>query len=145
MKFRTDFVTNSSSSSFLICHNTTLTQNQEKLLQEFVKEYSSNDCVKTLEDLKKQAIQIVQNELSDGLQITKEEDLRNIFEQQYQLSECEAVVDRYNYFLKKLQDGKSLTEVCIDQNLLSINLFRDLCQTLNKDEEFDFIDEEEKF
>lgn len=145
MKFRTDFVTNSSSSSFLICHNTTLSQNQEELLQEFVKKYASNDCNGTLENLKKQAIQIVQNELSDGLQITKEEDLRNIFEQQYQLSECEAIVDRYNYFLKKLQDGKSLTKVCIDQDLLPLDLFRDLCKTLNKDEEFDFIEEEVDF
>ena len=120
MKIRTSFVTNSSSSSFLICHNNTLTQNQENLLEAFVKEHSPNES--KIENLKKQAIDIIYSGLHEGTPITNEKDLRKIFEYEYDLSECEAVVNKYNKYLKNLQNGKNLTEVCIDRDYGSIPL-----------------------
>ncbi len=145
MKIRTNFVTNSSSSSFIICHNNTFTKNQENLLEEFVKENLSNESSYEVEDLKNQAIDVVYHELQHGYSITNEKELRELFEHEYQLSECEAIVNKYNSYLKRLQTGKSITEVCIDQNydLVSIDLFRDLCITLNQDDDFDFIEEGE--
>ena len=137
-KYHSDIITRPSYTSFLLCHNNTLTENQEKLLENFVKENLSN---KSLSDI----MYSISYELRKGHSITNKKQLREIFEQFYPLSECEAVVSKYNSYLKRLQTGKSITEVCIDQNydLVSIDLFRDLCITLNQDDDFDFIEEGE--
>lgn len=145
MKIRTSFVTNSSSSSFIVCHNKTFNKNQKNLLEEFVKENLSDESSYETKNLKKQAIDVVYHELQNGDCIKSEKELRNLFEQEYQLSECEAVVNKYNSYLKSLQSGKSITEVYIDRNydLVSIELFRDLCNILKSDDDFDFIEEGE--
>jgi len=145
LKIRTSFVTNSSSSSFIVAHNNTFTKNQKNLLEEFVKKNFSNESSCEIENLKNQAIDAVYHELQHGYSITNEKELRELFEQEYQLSECEAVVNKYNNYLKSLKSGKSITEVCIDQNydLISIGLFRALCNALSQGDDFDFIEEGE--
>lgn len=137
-KYHSDIITRPSYTSFLLCHNNTLTENQEKLLENFVKENLSN---KSLSDI----MYSISYELRKGHSITNKKQLREIFEQFYPLSECEAVVSKYNSYLKALKSGKSLTRVRIDlfNQLMPAGLFRALCNTLKSDDDFDFIEEGE--
>ena len=142
MEYTTDIATNSNSSSFLICHSNSLTQNQENLLKKWAYSFFERELITLTEAeyIKMQTIIMLKDELSNGLQISTEEELKGIFKQH----KFKNALNTYNFFLKRLRDGKSLTKVSIEGDLELLGRFRNICNILNRDLEFNSIEEKEE-
>lgn len=115
MKYRSDFVTNSSSSSYIIAYKQTPNYDEATL-----KKYPALACFNRLIDMVLNASSDC-NETDEGYKITTEEELNNFF------------VDRYGYSLHTLYDILSDDEYLKERYDKCVNAIQRGCVVLFKE------------